>query len=214
MQPSNLFIIQCIVIGVLLVALYYSFSKRFQYHQLVMESLQNQILVQQNQLDKQERILRQMVGVEEIHQPSPPLRPVRFESQGQCHSPRTTTTIPLLHKNSSSSTSSSTVQPTPPMMSSSQPPAITPGAMMMNLAPMVGSLLGASGLLAPLIDPQPVMEISSSSTTVGENPKEKELELELELKKELEELHQSEIKGPEIQEGRIETMEAMETLAT
>ena len=182
MEQSTLIIIQCAVFAVLLLAMFYYFNRKMMYQLSAIESLQNQILMQQKSIETHERLFRQILGSSSSFFPehhaaypsSPPMAP-----------PPRHQACPI----------------TPPAQVSPQAPPSTPQNPLFQMAPMMSGLLGVLGSMGNVAggfdepeDSPPVSPIDTS-------------EIDEELKKELEELNNSASAVKEIKEGRIDTSE-------
>ena len=184
MEQSTLFIIQCAVFVVLLLALVYYFNRKMMYQLSAIESLQNQILMQQKSIETHERLFRQILGSSSSffpeHHASPPMAP-----------PPRHQACPI----------------TPPAQVSPQAPPSTPQNPLFQMAPMMSGLLGVLGSMGNVAggfdEPEDSLPASPIDTS----------EIDEELKKELEELNHSASVVKEIKEGRIDISENVPTQA-
>lgn len=183
MEQSTLFIIQCAVFVVLLLALVYYFNRKMMYQLSAIESLQNQILMQQKSIETHERLFRQILGSSSSF----------FPEHNAAYPSSPTMAPPPRHQ---------ACPITPPVQASPQAPPTTPQNPLFQMAPMMSGLLGVLGSMGNVAGGFDEPEDSPLSS-----PPIDTAEIDEELKKELEELNHSASIVKEIKEGRIDTSE-------
>jgi len=190
MEQSTLIIIQCAVFAVLLLAMFYYFNRKMMYQLSAIESLQNQILMQQKTIEVHERLFRQILGSSSssffpeqhaAYTSSPPMAPPPPRHQA----------CPI----------------TPPAQTSSQAPPSTPQNPLFQMAPMMSGLLGVLGSMGNVAGGFDEPEDSAPPSPIDTS------DIDEELKKELDELNHSASVVKEIKEGRIDTSENVSTQA-
>lgn len=191
MQQSTIFLIQCLVFIIIIIALYYHFNKKLCYQLSAIESLQNQILEQQRYIENHDKLLRSGRSINNgginnienldfpIHSNLPPLN-----SMNHLNSVRPIHNFP---------------QHVPGIIRNQQDIPTNPPNLvnpLLNIAPMMSGLMGVLSNIQP-----PHNTTISGDDTDEEIDKLDENELDKELKEELAELKD---KTEDIKEGRID----------
>jgi hypothetical protein len=207
METSTLFVIQCVAFVIILLAVYYYFNRKLQYHMMAIESLQHQILEQQRVLERHDKLFRHLVG------------PSVYASVPETPTPVVTANnhirnVPSFGSSSGGgggqncsggvcflpSSQQQAVAP-PPLPS---PPAPMPNNPLMSMGPMVSGRLGVLNSMSSSVGPSMGSRSPIQEEEEEESPDIDEEILDQELTKELNELRESEEKITQIKEGRLD----------
>jgi hypothetical protein len=213
METSTLLVIQCVAFVIILLAVYYYFNRKLQYHMMAIESLQHQILEQQRVLERHDKLFRHLVGpsvyasIPETTTPPTPVVTANNNIRG----------IPSFGGSSGGNRGQNCTGGvcflSPQQAPQSPPPPPTPPMPtnpLMSMGPMVSGLLGVLNSMSGAPSAGGMMMNGSRSGPVIEeeeddSPDIDEDVLDQELRKELDELRESEDKKiHSIKEGRLD----------
>lgn len=195
METSTLFVIQCIVLVIILLSVYYYFNRKLQYHMMAIESLQHQILEQQRVLEKHDKLFRHLVGPS-VYSSVPDTPPIPVVTSNN----NTIRNVPSFGASGGSPNCSGGMC-FMPQQSQQSPMANNP---LMSMGPMVSGILGVLNSMSSH-SPSAMMSSIGGQQVQEEESSDMDAEvLDKELSNELKELRDSERKIPPIREGRLD----------